>query len=86
MTTSNAKTNQPTISRRRMLTRLGLTATALYAAPVMLQLSNARASDFTGASVTRPSYSRPSFSRGVRRGRSAARGRRRHRQVKSFSS
>lgn len=82
MSTSNDRTNQPNMSRRRMLKRLGLTATVPYAAPVMLQISDARASGVSGASR---SYSRPSFSRGHHPGRSTTR-RRRHRHVKSFSS
>ena len=75
----------PMMSRRRMLTRLGMTATALYAAPVMLQISDARASGFTGASHSRPSHSRPSFSHGEHRDRPASTGRAR-RRVKAFSS
>ena len=76
MTAKTDKTN-PMMSRRRMLTRLGLTATALYAAPVMLQISEARASGFSRgshsrASYSRPSHSRPSFSHGEHRRRSKA--------------
>lgn len=84
------------MTRRRMLMRLGLAASAIYAAPVMLQLSDAKASGFSGKSV--------SFSRGESHGKrtvgakehvkqtKAARhrhsqdSRRRRRHIKSFSS
>jgi hypothetical protein len=39
-----------TISRRRLLRRLGLTAVAAYAAPVMLHMNPARASGASGGS------------------------------------
>jgi len=55
---------RPDMTRRRMLVRLGLAATAIYAAPAMLQLSEAgAASSFSGASRSGPSRSGPSFSR-----------------------
>jgi len=38
----------PAINRRKMLMRLGLAATAIYAAPVLLQLSEAKASGSSG--------------------------------------
>ena len=54
---------RPELTRRRMLVRLGLAATAIYAAPIMLQLSQAgAASSFSGASRSGPSRSGPSFS------------------------
>lgn len=59
-----------TITRRRVLQRLGLAATAVYAAPVLLKLSEARASSFSGPSSSDPrrrrrrraAASKPSFS------------------------
>jgi hypothetical protein len=51
----------PNLTRRRLLTRLGLAAGAAYVAPTMLHLTPASASGRSGYS--RPSYSRPSFSR-----------------------
>jgi hypothetical protein len=36
------------LSRRGLLVRLGLAATAAYVAPVMLQLGEAKASSFSG--------------------------------------
>jgi hypothetical protein len=53
-----------------MLQRLGLAATVVYAAPVLLQLSEARASSFSGPSSSDPRRrrrrgavaSKPSFS------------------------
>ncbi len=59
------KPKEAGLSRRAMLTRLGLAATAAYAAPVLLRLGEAHASSFSG--------SRRSFSgrrRGGRRRRS----------------
>lgn len=65
------------LTRRRMLMRLGLAATAIYAAPVLLQLSEARASGPSGGlgrvrTIRRrvrraASYSGPSRRRYVRR-------------------
>jgi len=64
------------LTRRRMLMRLGLAATAIYAAPVLLQLSEARASGPSGLGRVRTirrrvrraaSYSGPSRRRYVRR-------------------
>ncbi len=40
----NEKPRDNPVSRRRMLARLGLTATAIYAAPMLTTLSEARAS------------------------------------------
>ena len=63
MTTPTETILQPEMTRRRMLMRLGLAATAIYAAPTILQLSEAKASgSFSGASGA--SYSRGSFSGG----------------------
>ena len=45
----------PNLSRRRLLTRLGLAAGVAYVAPTMLHLTPAHASG-----KSRPSYSRPS--------------------------
>lgn len=59
----------PDLSRRHLLTRLGLAAGAAYAAPTLLQLTPAHASGFSRSSgysrpsFSRPSHSRPSFSR-----------------------
>lgn len=61
------KHDKPDLSRRRLLTRLGLAAGAAYVAPTMLQMTPAKASGRSGYS--RPSYSRPSFSRPSRRDR-----------------
>lgn len=52
----------PDLTRRRLLTRLGLAAGVAYVAPTMLQLTPASASGRSGYS--RPSYSRPSRGRG----------------------
>ncbi len=46
MSTDNG--NKTALTRRHMLAKLGLAATALYAAPVMLQLSHAHASGASG--------------------------------------
>lgn len=60
--TENADT--PDLSRRRLLTRLGLAAGAAYVTPTLLQLTPAHASGFSrGSGYSRPSYSRPSYSR-----------------------
>jgi hypothetical protein len=59
-------TSSEKITRRGMLAKLGMLATAAYAAPVVLQLGEAKASGFSGRSVrgggarTRRSFSRPS--------------------------
>lgn len=53
-------TEAPHLTRRHLLVRLGLTAGAAYAAPVMLHLDAARASGVSGHS--RPSRSYPSAS------------------------
>jgi phosphoheptose isomerase len=45
--------------RRRMLLRLGLTATAIYTAPALARLSTAKASPGSGASRSSVSISRP---------------------------
>ncbi len=47
------------MTRRRILMRLGLAAGAVYAAPVMLKLSEAKASSFSAGSRSGPSVSRP---------------------------
>lgn len=77
-------TDTPSVSRRRLLARLGLAATAIYAAPAMLELTPAKASGFSGRgsgggrrrrrSYSRSRGSRRSFSGGRRRG--GGRGRR----------
>lgn len=65
----------PDLSRRRLLTRLGLATGAAYMAPTLLQLTPAHASGFSRGSgysrpsISRPSFSRPSFSRPSRGGR-----------------
>lgn len=41
------KPKETGLSRRAMLTRLGLAATAAYAAPVLLKLGDAHASSFS---------------------------------------
>ena len=62
---STEKSKETGLSRRAMLTRLGLAATAAYAAPVLLRLGDAHASSFSKSG-------RRSFSgrRGGRRRRS----------------
>lgn len=63
MTTPTETILQPEMTRRRMLMRLGLAATAIYAAPTILQLSEAKASgSFSGGGGA--SFSRNSFSGG----------------------
>jgi hypothetical protein len=42
---------EPDVTRRRVLTQLGLAAAAAYTAPVLLKLSEARASGFSGGSI-----------------------------------
>lgn len=57
------------ITRRQLLTRLGLTTGAAYVAPVMLHLDAARASGVSGQSLpsrSYPSVSSPSRARGRR--------------------
>ena len=44
---STERQKQPALSRRGMLLKLGLAATAVYATPVMLKLSDAHASSFS---------------------------------------
>ena len=90
MTTSPDETDQATMTRRRMLMRLGLAATALYAAPVILQLSEARASGASKASFSRGGKRRKS-SRRSRSANSFSGGRRRRtggrrRRARAFSS
>lgn len=67
MNGSNGKPDRE-ITRRQMLVRLGLAAGAIYVAPALLPLSEARASSFSGPSRSGPSHSGPSFS-GARRRR-----------------
>jgi hypothetical protein len=55
--------NEPTPSRRKVLAKLGLAAGAAYMAPVMLSLSQAHASGYSGASAA----SAPSRSSGPSR-------------------
>jgi hypothetical protein len=63
------------LDRRRMLMRLGLAATAIYAAPIVAELSPARASSASGASGSGPSGSgRRSGSRRRSRSRCSASG------------
>lgn len=85
------------VTRRQMLKRLGFAATAIYAAPVLLQLSEGRASSFSGPSNSGPrgrrrrrvvgSNSGPSFSGARTRTRvyGAERAPRRRRIASSFS-
>lgn len=56
---SNDDTKRTGLSRRTMLARLGLAATAAYSAPVLLKLGEAQADSF---SRSKPSRSRPSRS------------------------
>jgi hypothetical protein len=53
----------PDLSRRRLLTRLGLAAGVAYVAPTMLHLTPAKASGNSRPSYSRPSRSHRSFSR-----------------------
>lgn len=58
------QTDTPNLTRRRLLTRLGLASGAAYVAPTLLQLTPAHASGFSrGSGYSRPSFSRASFSR-----------------------
>lgn len=69
------KRSDAKFSRRAMLAKLGLAAGAIYAAPVLLQIGEAKASSFSGRgrprrpirgdrrSFSRRSFSRRSFSR-----------------------
>jgi uncharacterized membrane protein YgcG len=63
--TTPAMDQDTRLSRRKMLMRLGLAATAAYAAPTMLQLGEAKASGFSGG--RRSGGGRRSFS-GRRKG------------------
>ncbi len=45
---ANTAEDAPNLDRRRMLMRLGLAATAIYSAPVLLQLNEAHASGGSG--------------------------------------
>lgn len=45
-------TQQSIVSRRGVLAKLGLAAVAVYSAPVLLQLGEARASGFSGGSYS----------------------------------
>jgi hypothetical protein len=47
------------VSRRAVLARLGLAAGAIYAAPVLLQLGEAKASSFSGRGRRRDGWRRP---------------------------
>lgn len=57
---STEKSRDERLSRRAMLSRLGLAATAVYTAPVLLKLGEARASGVSGHSA----HSRPSGASG----------------------
>lgn len=64
------QTDTPDLTRRRLLTRLGLASGAAYVAPTLLQLTPAHASGFSrGSGYSRASFSRASFSRPSRGGR-----------------
>jgi hypothetical protein len=60
---SSAETG-PDLGRRRLLAKIGLAATAAYSAPVLLRLSEARASPGSRNSGSRASLSRASLRRG----------------------
>ena len=87
----NAARADVALTRRKMLMRLGLAATAIYAAPALLQLSEAKASSFSGPSGGRriirrrvrraASFSGPNRRRIVRRPLRANR----RRRIGSFS-
>lgn len=81
---SNDGKREARLSRRAMLARLGLAATAAYAAPVLLKLGEAQAgsSSKSRLSRSRPERSRPS--RHSRPGRSFS-GRERRSQRRSFT-
>ena len=57
---SNDEKQNAGLSRRAMLARLGLVATAAYSAPVLLKLGEAQAGS---SSKSRPGRSRPGRSR-----------------------
>jgi len=96
--TKKAEAATGDVTRRHMLRRLGLVAGAIYAAPVLLQLSEARASGASGSRdsgpsdrrTRRPAYDRrrlSSFSDGRERKPVRAQNRqpRRRRMASSFS-
>src|SRR5690554_1544719 len=67
-TIMTAPTPGARLRRRDLLKRLGITATLAYSAPVLLQLSAARASSFSGPSGAsdRSDWSAPSHPQRVR--------------------
>ncbi len=67
---SNDKAKEAGLSRRAMLARLGLVATAAYSAPVLLRLGEAQAGS---SGRSRPGRSRPRRSFSGRGGRSRRR-------------
>lgn len=72
MTDGKDDDDGPRLGRRRMLARLGLAAGAIYAAPVMLSLSPARASTSGPSRGSRSSG--PSWASGPSRPRSGGGG------------
>lgn len=94
--TNESERKSANVTRRQMLMRLGLAAGAIYAAPVLLQLSEARASgpsgSWSGPSGRRrrhPAYNRrrvTSFSDGRKRRRVRVQGRPRVRRMASSFS
>ena len=56
---STRKSTESIMSRRAVLARLGLAATAAYAAPVLLDLGQAKASSFSGRRDRRSFSGRP---------------------------
>jgi len=83
-------TNKKTLSRRTLLARLGLAAGVAYAAPVMLKLSEARASgvsSFSGSAVRRRRRVQTQAHHSHGQVKTRVRKRRRRRHVRrSFSS
>jgi len=83
-------TNKKTLSRRTLLARLGLAAGVAYVAPVMLKLSEARASgfsSFSGSGVRRRRRVQTQGHRAHGQVQTHVRKRRRRRHVRrSFSS
>lgn len=67
----SSEATEKKLSRRAMLGRLGLAAAAVYTAPVLLNLSEAKASSFSGRSFSgrrrRVQYGPPQRRQQVRR-------------------
>ncbi len=67
MTERNDNSDEPVMTRRGMLMKLGLAATAIYTAPVLLQLNEAKASGGSWGSRGSGRRRRYSYASGGRR-------------------